>query len=165
MQRERFKQALRNLTRDPRVDYQALFPATVLNDHGDMTLDLRPDHPRLPELTRVPLRIGLPGAVVELKPQARVLLAFEEGDPASPIALLWLQGSVKRLKVDTVERLEISNSKGASVVLEDTSVTVSAVEVTVTASSVKLGGAAATFPVAIYGPAGLQPSAILKGLM
>ncbi|PZA07755.1 MULTISPECIES: hypothetical protein [unclassified Meiothermus] len=86
--RERLKQALREITRDGRIDYQALYPARVLVDHGDMTLDLEPDDAKLPLLVRVPLRVFLPGAYVKVRPGARTLLSFENGDPAQPAAHL-----------------------------------------------------------------------------
>jgi len=54
---------------------------------GDRTLQVFPDDGAVPPMTSVPLRTGIPGLDVEVAQGARVLLAFEEGDPRRPIAL------------------------------------------------------------------------------
>lgn len=171
--RERLKQALREITRDGRIDYQALYPARVLEDHGDMTLDLRPDLAALPELERVPLRPLVPGAFVKVRPGARVLLAFE-GDPSRPAAHLWQVGSLAVFEVATPEgyRVRLDAEAGAisllsplaSVVVRGGEVEVAALSVSVNAPSIQLGGEAAVLPVAVYGPGGLQPSVAVKGI-
>lgn len=92
------------MARDARLDFLARYPCTVLNDHGDMRLDLDPDDPRIPPLSRVRLWLGLPGCTVKVRSGARVLLGFEGGDPDKPFAELFQIGSVERLVVqaDTV---------------------------------------------------------------
>ncbi|MCS7069102.1 MAG: hypothetical protein N2313_04595 [Meiothermus ruber] len=102
MQTERLKRSLRLLTREARIDYLALYPARVLQDHGDMRLDLEPDDPRLPLLVRIPLRVFLPGAYVKVQPGSRVLLGFEGADPAKPVAYLWEAGGTVVVEVTTV---------------------------------------------------------------
>ena len=101
MRTERLKTALRVLTREPRIDYLALYPTTVLVDHGDMTLDLRPDDERLPYLVRVPLRVFLPGAYVKVKPGSRVLVGFEGANPDHPVAYLWESGGTLIVEIAT----------------------------------------------------------------
>jgi hypothetical protein len=78
---------VRNVMR--RSAFHALFPCVVLAQGSDGTLDLQPDAPELPPLTGVPLRHPSPGRTVGVARDARVLLAFEGGDPASPVALLF----------------------------------------------------------------------------
>jgi hypothetical protein len=87
------------MARDARLDFLARYPCTVLNDHGDMRLDLDPDDPRIPPLSRVRLWLGLPGCTVKVRRGARVLLGFEGGDPDKPFAELFQVGSVERLTV------------------------------------------------------------------
>lgn len=111
MNRERLKKAVRALVWEPNFDYHALHPTTVLKDHGDMHLDLKPDKEELPSLVRVPLRLFLPGCKVKVRPKSRVLLGFERGDPAYPVAYLWEAGSITFLEVRTYE--------GRKVVLDD----------------------------------------------
>ncbi|PZA07754.1 MULTISPECIES: hypothetical protein [unclassified Meiothermus] len=52
----------------------------------------------------------------------------------------------------------------ASVVVRGSEVEVAGLAVSVNAASIQLGGDAAVFPVAVYGPGGLQPSTAVKGV-
>jgi hypothetical protein len=109
--RDRVRRALEALSRPLELDYLALYPATVLKDHGNMHLDLQPDNPKLPLMTRVPLRVFLPGTYVKVKAGARVLLGFEAADPRRPVAYLWEAGSTLVV--------EIKTERGAKVRLDD----------------------------------------------
>ncbi len=82
-----------------RVDYHALYPARVIAQHADGTLDLVPDSTRVPSCQRVPLRT-LRGLSVEVEAGARVLLGYEAGDPSAPIALLWEPGDATVVRVN-----------------------------------------------------------------
>lgn len=74
-----------------RLDYLALYPATVAKQAGDGALELVPDDPRIKGFGLLPLRIrnGLPGLKVTVPSGARVLIGFEAGDPTRPYAALW----------------------------------------------------------------------------
>ena len=82
-----------------RVDHHALYPARVVEQRGDGSLDLVPDSPRVPPCQRVPVRT-LRGLSVEVEPGARVLLGYEGGDPAAPVALLWEPGDATAVRVN-----------------------------------------------------------------
>jgi hypothetical protein len=69
------------------VDYLGLFPCRVLKDWGDMTLDLRPENPLLPEMTHVRLVPPIAGVRVKLKKDSVVILAFQSADPARPLVI------------------------------------------------------------------------------
>lgn len=89
---ERMKGALASFIEQVmgRVDYHALYPCRVVSQNADGTLELKPDTDKMgPGLSRVPIRLGLPGVAVKVKAQARVLLGFEGGDPQRPVATLW----------------------------------------------------------------------------
>jgi hypothetical protein len=101
---DRFWDAIRELVRSsvPVVDYFAAYPATVLICHGDNTMDVRPDSARLADLTDVPLRGFVPGALVKVRKGARVLLAFDEGDRAKPFVRPdWDTGALEFLAITT----------------------------------------------------------------
>ncbi|MFC6592423.1 hypothetical protein ACFP81_10730 [Deinococcus lacus] len=93
------------------VDYLALYPAEVLRDHGDHTLDLRPEHPLLPEMTHVRLVQPLPGTRIKLKAGGTVLLGFQAGDPARPLA--------QHYGAAELELLDIVTGQGQSIRIDD----------------------------------------------
>jgi hypothetical protein len=72
-----------------RVDYLAHYPARVVQQRADGTLDLAPDDPRVPSCQAVPIRYGVPGLRAEVSAGARVTLTYEGGNPARPVATLW----------------------------------------------------------------------------
>jgi len=86
-----------------RFDYHALYPATVVSQADDGTVDVRPDNPRagkvLADLTGVRIRNGIPGLKVVVPKGARVRLGFEGGDPAQPYAALWDSGSLAGVQI------------------------------------------------------------------
>ena len=88
---------LGRLTR--RVDYTALWPARVVAQRGDGSLDLVPDSPRVAPCQGVPYRT-LRGLSVDVAAGARVLLGYEGGDPSQPYALAWEIGDATSVRVN-----------------------------------------------------------------
>jgi hypothetical protein len=72
-----------------RIDYLALYPCRVAAQNADGTLELQPDSNSLPSLSKVPVRLGVPGVAVKVAAGSRVLLGFEGGNPQRPAAFLW----------------------------------------------------------------------------
>lgn len=89
------------------VDWLALYPARVLLQRADGSLDLVPDSSRLPPLTAVPLRVAVPGARVTVPAGARVLLGFESGDPTRPAAGLFEGGDAQRAAARVDDAVDI----------------------------------------------------------
>lgn len=107
-----------------RLDYQSLYPATVVAQDGDGTLHLTPDDPRVPGCRGVPIRHGLPGVRVKVPTGARVLLTYEGGDPRAPVATLWDAPSVAELTVNggthpAARRGHATENGGVSVLVVD----------------------------------------------
>lgn len=98
-------EALRTIIRQvmARVDFLAFYPARVASQNSDGTLELVPDDARLPGLSRVPLRSGVPGVRATIANASRVFVGFEGGDPRMPFALVWEQGTVTKLEVTATE--------------------------------------------------------------
>lgn len=104
---DRVKASLFALVRasKPRLDYMAPYRGTVVSQSGQ-TVDVTMDDPRMPGMSGLPLQAGIPGLFVKVLPGARVFVAFENGDPAKPVACLWDQGahvlsvSITGLKVE-----------------------------------------------------------------
>lgn len=83
-----------------RVDYHALYPATVVRQDGaGGPLDLRPDTDAIAPPQAVPLRT-LPGVKLTIPAGTRVLLGYEGGDPRRPYAGLAEFADVTRLAVN-----------------------------------------------------------------
>lgn len=83
-----------------RLDHLALYPARVVQQRDDGTLDLQPESDAVPSCQGVPIRHGLPGVTVTVAAGERVLLGYEGGDPSRPYAALWTAGSVTTIKIN-----------------------------------------------------------------
>lgn len=91
--------------------YHATYPGRVASQSGN-AVDVVPEDPTLPELSDVPLRLGLPGVKAESLDGQRVRVAFDNGDPAAPYAATWDAGGT--LKLGTL--LVITNTTIGAVV-------------------------------------------------
>jgi hypothetical protein len=109
-----FERLLGRLSR--RVDYAALYPARVVAQRADGTLDLVPDSPRVAPCQGVPYRT-LRGLSVDVSAGARVLLGYEAGDPARPYALAWELGDASTVRVNGGTRSAARDGDSVSVTL------------------------------------------------
>ena len=82
------------------TDYHALYPCEVVSQNEDDSLELKSESSRLPSLSNVKIRIGIPGARARLAPGARVLVGFENGDPKRPYAGLWESATLLELVIN-----------------------------------------------------------------
>ena len=81
------------------VAYFGQYPARIVSQAADGSLELVPDDARLPGCTRVPIRYGVPGISAKVKPGSLVLLTFEGGDPRRPVATVWDTNVLRELRV------------------------------------------------------------------
>jgi hypothetical protein len=102
---DRLKEAFAKLVREimSKVDYYALYPSKVVKQDANGNLELQPEDSRIAAPTGVPIRLGIPGAKVEVQPGGRVLLGFENGDPRFPVALLWGAATVQKFELNANE--------------------------------------------------------------
>ena len=78
----------------PGVDLFASYHAKVVAQSADgSTLDIQPDDSRLPGMTAVQLRLGIPGTTVKVSPGCGVMLSWDAGDPSRPFCMLWDLGA------------------------------------------------------------------------
>lgn len=84
------------------VYYSRSYPARVIAQNANGTLQLEPDDPKIrgKGLNNVPIRIGIPGFVARVSSGARVGIEFENGDPSKPKATDWDHDASK---VESVE--------------------------------------------------------------
>lgn len=92
-----------------RLDYLARYPSRVVSQSGTK-LELKPDDSRIPGLKGVPIRLGIPGLAVTVPAGARVLLAFEAGDPSKPIAEIWESGTPLTVTFDADTTIKLGDS-------------------------------------------------------
>lgn len=94
---------MRKLVREETAaqDYAQPYTATVVGQNADGTLELRSGDARIPNMSKVPIRCGIPGVVkAEVPTRSVAIVEFENGDPARPVVTGWLAGSATRLAVD-----------------------------------------------------------------
>lgn len=91
-----------------RFDLMAAYPAKIVAQNSDGTLELKPESESLPSVSRVPIRLGLPGCRVKVKAGGRVLLTFEEGDPRRPVATLWDTTALEEISIVATGKVKVT---------------------------------------------------------
>lgn len=78
-----------------KIDFSRMYPARVVAQSADSSLELIPDSPTLRGngLSGVPLRFGIPGLTAKIPPGGKVLLYFEAGDPKLPACCIHPENS------------------------------------------------------------------------
>jgi hypothetical protein len=96
---DRFARAIGDIARRavPTL-YLGQYPARVVSQRADGTLDVQADDPRVVVPRGIPYRT-LAGVRIVFAAGTRVAVAFEGGDPGRPVALLSELGDVTRLAV------------------------------------------------------------------
>lgn len=105
---------VRQMTRT--IDFLAMYPAKVVSQNGDGTLELKPTSDRMPGMSRIPIRYGVPGVRAKVKRDSYVALEFEQGSPSRPVATVWDRESVAELTIKAdrvvIDALDIEAQKG-----------------------------------------------------
>lgn len=127
-----------------RIDFCALYACKVVAQNADGTLELQPDDARMPGLSAVLIRHGLPGVTVTVAAGSRVLLGFENASPASPFAALWDASSVTEIKFN-------GGTKSVARVDDTVEVTFAVDDVATMAMANGGGTVVAAFPVTLTG--------------
>jgi len=94
--REAFEKAVRAAT--AATDFHVMYPARVVAQSDDGSLEVIVDGDRIPPLTSVPLRLSIPGKV-RVSAGARVLVGFDGGRPDHPYASLWESAALERAEL------------------------------------------------------------------
>lgn len=97
-----------------KYDYYALYPAKIVAQNDDGTLELQPENEVWPGMSSVPVRFGVPGFEVRIKAGARVLFTFEDGDSRRPVVTSWDRAGVERVVIDA-EVVDLRNGKGRAI--------------------------------------------------
>jgi len=73
--------------------YHRVFPARVVAQNADLTLELALDDDSVPGLSGVPIRAIAPGASLKVAGGSRCAVQFEAGDPQRPVVTLFEPGA------------------------------------------------------------------------
>src|SRR5512133_140036 len=100
---DRLKSGLAAFVRSaiPHLDYLASYWCRVVGQNADGTLELQPDDARIPGLSNIPVRYGVPGVSAKVASGCRALLSFASGDPAQPFATVWSGASITEIVIGT----------------------------------------------------------------
>lgn len=80
--------------------FHRLFPARVVTQNADGTLELQPDDTdTMPGLSRVPIRTPAPEVSLTVAPNSRCAVQFEAGDPQRPVVAMFESGTLLELKL------------------------------------------------------------------
>lgn len=98
------------------VDMLACYQYRVISQNSDKTLELRTTDVRLPDLSKVPIRFGLPGTSADIPQGCVVLVSFAGGDGRDPSAVSWVSGTASNLRIIVDTLLELGASPASSMV-------------------------------------------------
>lgn len=128
----------------PTYWYFGRYPSKVAKQNDNGTLELVPEDVKVPGLSEVPIRLGLPGASVRVAAGSRVLLGFEGGRPSQPFAELWDISTCTELKLN-----------GTTIILNGGTAKVARVGDTISATippgAVDVGGFPSVAPITLSG--------------
>lgn len=99
----------------PRIDYFCLYRARVVTQSlDDGSLDIVPDDDRLPSMSGIRFRPGIPGVTIAVRPGSSVMVGWSEGDPSQPFCSLY-EGSEPDVKAITIsaDRITLGATSGA----------------------------------------------------
>ena len=105
-----------------RIDYLALYSA-VVKGQNDNLLEVLPDDKRIPEISGLKIKTGIPGVQIKVQNGSKVLVGFENGDPSHPYAALWEQATLVDV---TLSAESAATFKAMTMKLEATSVAINA---------------------------------------
>lgn len=104
-----------------RVDYYALYRARVVAQSPDFTkLDIQPDDSRLPPMSGILLRHGVPGLKVQITPGAFVMVGWSGGDPSQPYVQLWEGGESVIQETFTAQQINLGANTAIDFLIKGT---------------------------------------------
>jgi hypothetical protein len=87
----------------PSLSPFARWPAQVVKQNADGTVDVTPDSPSLFGTTGLKIKYGQPGIKATIQPGARVLIGFEEGKLTRPFVELFESASATKIEITANE--------------------------------------------------------------
>ena len=149
---------VRQFTRS--LDFALFYPARVVSQNANGSLELILDSPRMPGMSRIPMEHPWPGVSAEVAAGSRVLVYFHDADPAKPRAALWSSGTLNKLTL-TCPDVRIGNASAAALAkAAETQAALNAIAALFTALSAP-SVATWTAAQALLGPAGTSLATLI----
>lgn len=106
---DRLRQALSTIVRHETalIDRFGFYPCEVVLQSADGTLGLKPLDARISAMSNVPIKIGVPGVAVKIKPGGHVLLGWEGGLADKPYAALFEASSITEMRISADTKVVI----------------------------------------------------------
>jgi hypothetical protein len=90
------------------LDFYATYHGRVVSQAADGTLEVEPDDGRLPGMTGLPIRHGIPGVSVKVAPETKVDITFENGDRRRPIVSGFEKDSLLEIVVTATTKVTVN---------------------------------------------------------
>jgi hypothetical protein len=100
----------------PQIDLLAFYQYQVLSQNADGTLELKSTDTRLPNLSRVPTRFGIPGISAAVSSGGVVLVGFGAGGSDDPYVASWITQTPTSATWSVGSTLELGGSPATSYV-------------------------------------------------
>ncbi len=98
------------------VDLHAFYKFQVLSQNADKTLELRTLDSRLSDISKVPMRFGIPGALADIPAGHVVMVGFASGNEQDPYVANWASGTPTSVAFPVGSLLHLGASAGADFV-------------------------------------------------
>lgn len=94
-----------------KADYHGIYLATANAQNADLTLELTPADTKVPSMSNVPIKPGVPGCTVpKLTPGASVVLGHENGDPSKPRVIGFDTSTALEIALNATARVQVGES-------------------------------------------------------
>jgi hypothetical protein len=152
---KQFQDIVSQIVRSSGANYARPWPCKVVSQSGQ-SIDVIPDSSDLPHMTGIPIRSGVPGVWVTVKPGARCRIQFDEGNPAKPFAALW--------DIDGVTSINIGGESGAPIAREGDPVLVALDTASITILAAMISATSLNAPCAVNAAAaGIELAGVIVG--
>lgn len=101
------------------VDLHAFYQFQVITQNADDTLELRSLDSRLSDLSKVPMRFGVPGTTADIPAGHVVMVGFAGGNEQDPYVAGWASGNATNLTIQAATKIKLTGGVATSPVLVD----------------------------------------------
>lgn len=101
-------------------DFEAKYLAKAVSQNADGTLELQPYDPRLAPMSKVAVKLGIPGVVAyKIQPPLDVVVEFDNGSPAGAVVTNFLPGTAQELALAASVALKLGSANASDPVVTE----------------------------------------------